>query len=95
MVTDNVYFNWKFTEQDVYCTNSPIVEIVYQESGDYLVSLNITNPGKVFLILFYSCLIVYMEESSEKLIRCILYSKFPFRELRSEILFYSDTSMEL
>ena len=47
MATENVYFNWKFSEEErVHCTNSPLVEKVFTDRGDYLVVLNATNPGR-------------------------------------------------
>ena len=50
METENVYFNWKFSpEEREYCTNSPVVEKVFAEPGDYLVTLNATNPGRFIL----------------------------------------------
>ena len=53
METENVYFNWKFSpEEREYCTNSPVVEKVFAEPGDYLVTLNATNPGRFILWSF-------------------------------------------
>ena len=50
MVTENVYFNWKFSEEEEYYTNSPVVEKVFNEPGDFIIILNATNPGKFYQV---------------------------------------------
>ena len=94
MVTDNVYFNWKFLEKEEYCTNSPVVEKVFKESGDYLVSLNIINPGKSSFDFDCICRLRFSSPMWSTIIRNLLdnSSKLSFGEVNC--LFYYRHKMQ-
>jgi hypothetical protein len=50
METADIYFSWLLGEEtDVFYTNSPVVEAVFNLPGNYIVFVNLTNPGNEYL----------------------------------------------
>ena len=65
METVDIYFSWLLGEDtDVFYTNSPVVETVFNLPGNYVVFVNLTNPGNIFRKFKKMLLLVVLPEKA-------------------------------